>query len=587
MSQYIGSQHIKIIFTRTTDENYEIAHKQIENVEKEVCAIYCVPKSPKQRKLKSFVKYFSKFNSIDEYILELQKKYDEFRFYWIIGIYNIETFDYLLERIKTLINHEVGKEVIKKGLFKIKALDLIGVGNFMPINFQIVDRRYFILGYQVDPIGAIGVEQGFAGENEKIADSLYKYFIYLWINSIEIIECENCNNWAEAIKIDNLKKLYYKVCRGQEHDKISSKLGLIEHLISGNAILFDVTDELISSFRMIKERILPSFDVIKSRFLNYAPHDKEHAERVANTCIIKIFYDIENLFKLNSLERFILYTSAWCHDIGMGLNDEDIKRIIKERLYKFLVSSMKSSYNWEHELNKLLILIKDGNRDKNKIEEVKRLIRKYHAILSGSYILMSYGHFNLNYDLAECIAKVVAAHSKKFDINSLPIKININNKNIHLRFLAAILRLADALDLEYRVNAEKYDWLKIHRNEPDQTKHWAYKLLIGKVEIKYDEKNKNAGINIKHYAVNEEELNGLIAFEGVNLAEELLSIRDILKNDHKDIKIPINFITFKNKSENILKNFNKWKKMQNEINLDEIAKKIVNRLHRDGVIRGD
>jgi len=559
-------------FIPTSEENYKMARKSIENAKGEICAIYCVPVSPDMRHIKTheFIEYFDR--------VSLKLLEENIRYLWIFGVYNVDTFNYLLERIKMLIEKESGRRAIEKGISRIRALDMTNV-NIMPINFQIVDQESVVIGYQTSTLDDIGVEEGFICKDKEFARSLRRYFEYIWNRAIPIID--GMGTFRDVIKVDNLNRIYKKLGELYGREKINAllpKLAIISHRVLGNAILFEVPNDLINLSNRIKSDVIPHYDYVVRRFLNYAPHDKRHVERVANDCIVKIFYNDEDLFRLSPLERFILYISAWLHDIGMGLVDSKIEEIIKDKVYNQFKDFIGT--NIENDLNKLIELLKSNANEANN------LIRKYHALLGGCYILRSWRDLGIDsHEIAESITYIVMSHSRRFKIDKLPRLKRINDEQIHLRFLAAILRLADALDLEYRANIERYNWLEIHENEPDQTKHWAYKLLITGVNIMYNEERGYADIYISHKANDEEELKGLIAFEGINLLEELLSVKDILERDHNNIKIIINSVKIPDLNGKIIDIKDElyyWREYRDHV--DTIANNIVERLRQMGLI---
>jgi len=107
-----------------------------------------------------------------------------------------------------------------------------------------------------------------------------------------------------------------------------------------------------------------------------------------------------------------------------------------------------------------------------KLEDLRAFIRKNHPISGALYIRKNFKRFNIeSYPEAEIISKIVEAHSRSFDINKLPerwpITLKSGNIQIQLRFLGAILRLADSMDIAYgRVPIEHFRWKDIARKEP-------------------------------------------------------------------------------------------------------------------------
>ncbi len=577
-----------ITFLRDGAANYKLAKEKIKEAKECIYAIYCVPTSPDERpgKESEFVEYFNEVNRI---LVE-----ESIEYWWLVGVYDISLLKSLLNRVKMLLSSEMGKKSISRNLSRFRALDMIGVRGFVPINFQVIDFKNVVLGYPTHSLNK-GVEAGFALEDEKVADSMSRYFERLWSSAIPIIE-------EGTIYIENLRKLFDEIrtrekqlqMPSNEINEVTSALGLIEHRITGNAFLSGVPPELSRNVDTIKENITYSFSLIKSRFPNHAPHDEEHVKRVANTNLIKVFHKDELIFHLNPVERYLLLVAAYCHDIGMGVDGASLKEIIRRkyynryRWYDLLTSDFRSII--EDELKVLSEELSKEARDRD-IYEIRRLIRKYHAILGGASILRNWKKIGItDYQHAEIVAYLVSAHSRKTEIFKLPEEVRVNNQKLRLRFLAVVLRLADALDLEYRANVKEYDWKSIHKNESDQTKHWVYKLLITGISIL--EEGGAWIIAIYHDAVNRDEFEGLTEFEGVSLAEELEIIKGVLSPE-SGLRLPFKSVLIKRYREegyeNITENLDHWRKKREEDEkngrIGNIANEIVERLSDSGIIR--
>ncbi|MCW7080624.1 MAG: HD domain-containing protein [Candidatus Methanospirare jalkutatii] len=156
-----------------------------------------------------------------------------------------------------------------------------------------------------------------------------------------------------------------------------------------------------------------SFIHSQGLFRYYTDHGPGHSEAV-----------IENLNKLtkgvnlSEYEDFLLKCSAWLHDSGMlGREGENI-------------------YN----------------------PEVCNRIRKEHHKRSAEYISKHWREIGLSDETeATIIQWICRAHSSKVNINEVPEETHIAGENVRTRFLAALLRLADALDCrEDRLPPEDY-----------------------------------------------------------------------------------------------------------------------------------
>jgi HD superfamily phosphodiesterase len=208
----------------------------------------------------------------------------------------------------------------------------------------------------------------------------------------------------------------------QEDDTYRNKITLIE----------DLAEECLKN--------------ISEVFTNYTDHSINHSKSVI-AILNKILFESGEKDVLSVLEVYILLAAAYLHDTGMA--DGVIKR--------------------------------DG---RIVDEDEKTKIRKTHHELSAKF-LKSYSkkHKNLIGNSnpipnIEEICKVVIGH-RKVDLNSTDYDDSPHNlEKIKVRFLAALLRLADELDiLQYRArksflqNENDHDYeSKLHH-----FKHWYVK----------------------------------------------------------------------------------------------------------------
>lgn len=180
-------------------------------------------------------------------------------------------------------------------------------------------------------------------------------------------------------------------------------------------------------------------DVLNNRvqyvFPRYTLHNTGHSFRVMEY-MSKLVDDIS---KLNELEVVLMVYAALLHDIGMAVSEEDITAIKNEELsfnaIKF--SAMKKKMNGDESL------------------ALEEYVRKIHSSLSGRYIrnnlkdkLVIPNLTSLNF--VEELAKICEAHTKDYDW----IKCNLRTSEVrgdyyfNAQFVAAILRLADILDID-------------------------------------------------------------------------------------------------------------------------------------------
>lgn len=173
----------------------------------------------------------------------------------------------------------------------------------------------------------------------------------------------------------------------------------VEKLVRRLGELRGVYDHLINT---LKHKVLPYSQMNIQYFTG---HGSDHSERIINH-LAKMLTPLA-LKNMNSQEVLILLCSAWLHDIGYLKNTD-------EKGNKLEADVIHDSH---HEFSRYLI-------------------NKMHLELG------------LDIDLAEILGDVCYCHRRRVDIESFfPNKTrNLGVFPIRVRFLAALLRLADALD---------------------------------------------------------------------------------------------------------------------------------------------
>jgi len=240
----------------------------------------------------------------------------------------------------------------------------------------------------------------------------------------------------------------------------------------------------------IKEHCMRKLSFIHSqgRFRYYTDHGPGHSEAV-----IKILDKLTEGVELSEYENFLLKCSAWLHDIGM--------------------------------------LRREGG-DINDPEVCNR-IREEHHKRSAEYISKHWREIGLSDETEAAIIQWICyAHSSKVDIeDKVPA-----GENVRTRLLAALLRLADALDCrEDRLPPEEYRRLPQIPQE-SLKEYWKHEI-VKKVEIKgskiyvemllkyKDHKEKNVADKVKE-----------------KIKKELNSVRDVLERYNLHFELDFNVI---------------------------------------------
>jgi len=271
-----------------------------------------------------------------------------------------------------------------------------------------------------------------------------------------------------------------------------------------------------------------SFIHSQGLFRYYTDHGPGHSEAV-----IKILDKLTKGVELSEYEDFLLKCSAWLHDIGM--------------------------------------LRREGENTDNS--EVCNRIRKEHHKRSAEYISKHWREIGLSDETEAAIIRWICyAHSSKVNINEVPEEISTAGENVRTRLLAALLRLADALDCrEDRLPPEDYRHLPQIPQE-SLKEYWKHEI-VKKVEInrtgdrtriyvemllKYkDHKENNVADKVKE-----------------KIEEELNSVRDVLERYNLHFELDFNVIEPPELEERPppIRTIEAYKRVSNENELKDVVK---------------
>ena len=212
-------------------------------------------------------------------------------------------------------------------------------------------------------------------------------------------------------------------------------------------------------------------DILNSRvqhvFPQYTLHNTGHSFRIMEY-MSKLVGDIT---KLNELEITLMVYSALLHDIGMAVSEDDINSI-KADSFPFCevkFSAMKK--------------IMGGN----EVLALQEYVRRIHASLSGRYIRENLKDKLVipkltSLDFTKELALICESHTEDYDW----IKANLRTKEVrgdysfNPQFIAAILRLADILDIDG--NRTPYNLYKLISPKGISDEEWKQHFVISNNE---------------------------------------------------------------------------------------------------------
>jgi molecular chaperone HtpG len=232
---------------------------------------------------------------------------------------------------------------------------------------------------------------------------------------------------------------------------------------------------LIKHLKSIDSPFLPKIqevyeevkDILNCRvqhvFPNYTLHNTGHSFRIMEY-MSNLVSDIS---KLNELEIALLVYAALLHDIGMAVSEDDI---ISIKSNSFPFCDVKFSA-----MKKIM-----GDNESLALQEY---VRRIHALLSSRYIRENLKDKLVipkltTLDFAKELALICEAHTEDYDW----IKANLRTNEVrgdysfNPQFIAAILRLADILDIDS--NRTPYNLYKLISPKGLSEDEWKQHFVI-------------------------------------------------------------------------------------------------------------
>ena len=234
----------------------------------------------------------------------------------------------------------------------------------------------------------------------------------------------------------------------------------------------------------IKEVYEQVKDILNTRvqhvFPNFTLHNTGHSFRIMEY-MSKLVFDYT---KLNELEITLLIYSALLHDIGMAVSEEDIMAIKSD---SFPYCDVKFSA-----MKKLM-----GNDEGLAMQEY---VRSIHASLSARYIRENLKDKLVipkltTLDFTKELATICESHTEDYDWIKAKLRTNEvrGDYSFNPQFIAAILRLADILDIDS--NRTPYNLYKLIAPKGRSDEEWKQHFVISNNDkIIYNEKTQQKKI---------------------------------------------------------------------------------------------
>lgn len=226
--------------------------------------------------------------------------------------------------------------------------------------------------------------------------------------------------------------------------------------------------ELYSSWITAKRLLTNILQSISIIFPHYSMHDASHSNTIIRN--IERILGTERIKKLEPSETWLILMSAYAHDIGMLVKNNELQETWKSKEFEAFLNSIKCDESDEVLQKYVKEYIDNDNfnwKDSPKLNWgiiilSAEYFRRKHAENSEKYICKSIteekNDFKIDFSfngiipdrIIKLLGKIVMLHGKEFkDIFELDYQANgIIGDNVHPRCVAVFLRLGDLLDLD-------------------------------------------------------------------------------------------------------------------------------------------
>ena len=225
--------------------------------------------------------------------------------------------------------------------------------------------------------------------------------------------------------------------------------------------------DLYTLYEGNRVKLKPIWDM--STPTGYTSHGVDHIDMVVQY-VGKLLGE-DRIGCLKKEELFVLLMGAICHDVGMIEYNSEGKSYIPDREYHNVNSYLQIYNN-----------LKNTAGDKIRIDVPSSDPKYYQSIA-----LLSLGHRDHKENGKKICTLLEESHINGKAISIPPVITLPNNTEIHVRYLAAILRLADEIDVTYQRSPKDVEMLLNDFITEEAKQHWFTHQLIGCVKITHEQ----------------------------------------------------------------------------------------------------
>lgn len=236
-------------------------------------------------------------------------------------------------------------------------------------------------------------------------------------------------------------------------------------------------DNFWSNWLYSKKQYIAKTKTTIYEFMNYSLHDASHSVNILQS--IERVLGRDRVEKLELGDLWLILHAAYGHDIGMASDYDDLIGLWKnEEFNKFISEGESSSDKSLRKAVKRILAFDqfvkycEGKNDNQKAETLNwdnidawplecrkditylmsSFMRKKHGERSRKYFekILAEDEFHEQDRLIKTLGKIVELHTADIDeiLRLEKVELGLEDEDVHPRFVALLLRLADSLDLD-------------------------------------------------------------------------------------------------------------------------------------------
>lgn len=224
-------------------------------------------------------------------------------------------------------------------------------------------------------------------------------------------------------------------------------------------------NELYSLYELLKKSLEDKLISSRSVFVNYSLHDASHSRSIIHA--IERFLGEDRILMLTPTDTFMLLICAYAHDYGMARSYDKLYDILGSEAFEAFLRGLEKDLSAleKEDAQAIENLLKYLNENKISVP-IKDI---YWSIVLAAQLYLRSDHWKGIIDLdkdfhglfeghlkgrficgSEGIVEICMCHGKNFQdiLKHEPVADGIIGDDFHPRFIAAMLRLGDLLDLD-------------------------------------------------------------------------------------------------------------------------------------------